>query len=258
MGLFGKIFEKKICSICGGEIGLLGNRKLEDGNMCKSCASKLSPWFSDRRRSTVEQIKQQLSYREMNKSVVALFNTTRSYGDGMKLLIDEGAGDFTVTRSTDLIKTNPDIISISSVTGFEYDIKEHRTEDRQTDSEGRSVSYNPPRYFFSYDFEIKIRVNNPYFDEIGFKLNNFSVELNPGFAVPAAQTPDPRNNREYMKYYDMCEEIKSLLRAPKATPTQHESTPPKAEAKQIVCPYCGGLNDSNVGGKCAFCGGNLD
>ena len=32
MGLFGKLFEKKECSVCGGEIGLLGNRKLEDGN----------------------------------------------------------------------------------------------------------------------------------------------------------------------------------------------------------------------------------
>ena len=38
MGLFGKLFEKKECSVCGGEIGLLGNRKLEDGNLCKNCA----------------------------------------------------------------------------------------------------------------------------------------------------------------------------------------------------------------------------
>ena len=60
MGLFGKMFEKKNCDICGGEIGLLGNKKLEDGNLCKECASKLSPWFSDRRRSTVDQIREQL------------------------------------------------------------------------------------------------------------------------------------------------------------------------------------------------------
>ena len=40
MGLFGNLFEKKICSVCGGEIGLLGNRKLEDGNLCKNCAKK--------------------------------------------------------------------------------------------------------------------------------------------------------------------------------------------------------------------------
>ena len=40
MGLFGKLFEKKECAICGGEIGLLGNRKLEDGNMCKAWRSQ--------------------------------------------------------------------------------------------------------------------------------------------------------------------------------------------------------------------------
>lgn len=32
MGFFGKLFDKKECSVCGNEIGLLGNRKLEDAN----------------------------------------------------------------------------------------------------------------------------------------------------------------------------------------------------------------------------------
>lgn len=49
MGLFGKLFDKKECAVCGGEIGLLGARKLEDGSICKNCAAKLSPWFSERR-----------------------------------------------------------------------------------------------------------------------------------------------------------------------------------------------------------------
>ena len=61
MGLFRNLFEKKICSVCGGDIGLLGNRTLEDGNLCKNCAKKLSPWFSDRRHSTVDEIKEQLA-----------------------------------------------------------------------------------------------------------------------------------------------------------------------------------------------------
>ena len=39
------LFDKKFCDICGDKIGLLGNRKLEDGNMCKDCAKKLSPFF---------------------------------------------------------------------------------------------------------------------------------------------------------------------------------------------------------------------
>lgn len=80
MALFGKLFEKKECAICGGEIGLLGNRKLEDGNCCKKCAAKLSPWFSDRRQSTVEEIKEQLAYREANQEKVAAFHVTRTLG----------------------------------------------------------------------------------------------------------------------------------------------------------------------------------
>ena len=51
------LFDKKNCDICGDKIGLLGNRKLDNGNLCKNCAGKLSPWFEERRHSTVEDIK---------------------------------------------------------------------------------------------------------------------------------------------------------------------------------------------------------
>ena len=77
MGLFGKMFEKKTCDICGGEIGLLGNRKLDDGNLCKDCAAKLSPWFSDRRRSSVSQIRDQLAWREQNAARKCCSTKTR-------------------------------------------------------------------------------------------------------------------------------------------------------------------------------------
>lgn len=32
------LFDKKYCDICGEKIGLLGNCKLDDGNLCKECA----------------------------------------------------------------------------------------------------------------------------------------------------------------------------------------------------------------------------
>ena len=86
MGIFKKLFDKKECSICGGEIGLLGNRKLEDGNCCKECAAKLSPWFDERRHSTVDQIKQQLDYREQNRAELGGFRPTVAYGDGYSTL----------------------------------------------------------------------------------------------------------------------------------------------------------------------------
>lgn len=67
------LFDKKYCDICGEKIGLLGNRKLEDGNLCKDCARKLSPFFSERRSSTVEDIKRQLAYRAENEKKLAGF-----------------------------------------------------------------------------------------------------------------------------------------------------------------------------------------
>ena len=70
------LFDKKYCDVCGEKIGLLGNRKLEDGNLCKNCAKKLSPFFNERRSSTVDEIKQQLAYREENKRQLAYFNPT--------------------------------------------------------------------------------------------------------------------------------------------------------------------------------------
>ena len=111
------LFDKKYCDICGEKIGLLGNRKLEDGNLCKSCAAKLSPWFSDRRQSTVSEIREQLEYREANQEKVAAFHTTRTLGERTKVLLDEDAGLFMVTAARNLEEANPDVLSFSDVTG---------------------------------------------------------------------------------------------------------------------------------------------
>ena len=146
MGLFGKLFEKKSCDICGGDIGLLGNRKLEDGNLCKNCAAKLSPWFSERRSSTVAQIQEQLDYREKNKEAVANFNTTRTLGNYTKVLLDEDNRKFLVTSASNLREANPDVLDYSQVTGCKLDIDESRSELKREDAEGKEVSYNPPRY----------------------------------------------------------------------------------------------------------------
>ena len=132
------LFDKKYCDICGEKIGLLGNRKLEDGNLCKDCAKKLSPWFSDRRRSTVEDIKGQLAYREENREKAAQFRITRSFGEERKVLLDEEHRWFTVTRARDLAEANPDILDFDAITGCRLDIDENRTELTREDADGRT------------------------------------------------------------------------------------------------------------------------
>ncbi len=182
MGLFGKLFEKKECAFCGEDIGMLGNRKLEDGNMCKACSAKLSPWFDDRRHSTVDQIGRQLDYRQENEGKVAAFRTTRTFGEEYKLLLDEDARKFMVARTRNYRDENPDVIDFTDVTGCDLDIDEDRYELEWENDEGDMVSYNPPRYRTTYDFYMVIRVNNPYFDEIRFKLNSRTVEAEDGQA----------------------------------------------------------------------------
>lgn len=166
MGLFGKMFEKKACSVCGGEIGLLGNRKLEDGNLCKECASQLSPFFSERRHSTVAEISDQLAWREANKERVAQFNVTRTLGNDTKVLLDEDAQRFLVTTGGRWRDANPDVLDFSQVTGCDTEIRESRSELHWTDDDGEEHSYEPPRYDVDYDMYLTIHVNTPYFDEI--------------------------------------------------------------------------------------------
>ena len=218
------LFDKKFCDVCGGQIGVLGNKKLDDGNLCKDCASKLSPWFSERRHSTVEEIKQQLQYREQNRAAVASFRPTVNIGEDMKVFIDQAAGTFAVTRHSDFARHNPDIIPISSVSSVTADVDEDRDELYMKDASGRNVSYNPPRYEYHYDFRIKIFVNNPYFSEISFKLNT--------------HRPESRMTELYHRYEQQAYEIQRYL--------SPGSSPFIGGAAQ------GGQYDSFVGAAAAF------
>ena len=273
-------FDKKYCDICGDKIGLLGNRKLEDGNLCKNCAAKLSPFFSERRHSTVEEIKEQLAYREDNKAAVKAFHTTRSFGRGKKLLIDEDAKKFMVTSARDLEEANPDVIDFADVTGCDLDIDENRSEIKKKDDEGKQVSYDPPRYEYSYDFEIRIRVNNPYFDEIRMQLNSSSVSTGERRATAPAQNKPVQNlaqamlqgaasvlsaggagadgawNAEDLEYKKMGEEIRDVLMQTRQE-VRDEIAQQGAPKKQVICPFCGATTEINAAGCCEFCGGSL-
>ena len=276
------LFDKKYCDICGEKIGLLGNRKLEDGNLCKDCAKKLSPWFSDRRRSTVEDIKGQLTYREENREKAAQFRTTRSFGEEWKVLLDEDHRWFTVTRARDLAEANPDILDFDAITGCRMDIDESRTELTHEDADGKDVSYVPPRYEYSYDFFLIITVRHPYFDEMRFSLNSSSVYYEPQKLpqrAPMSHAPmdrpsgrpkminasrvDPEDCAEYRKYRQMGDEICQALEQARSGGKQPAGAAPEEniimrEAAQDIpaagpwtCPACGGVN---TGKFCEYCG----
>ena len=195
------LFDKKYCDICGEKIGLLGNCKLDDGNLCKECAKKLSPWFEERRHSTVEEIKRQLAYREQNKELVQKFNVTRQISTKTyNVFIDDTQGNFTIAHKLD-VKENPDIVPLSAVLQCKMDIEQDRKEETYI-KDGKTVSYDPPVYKYEYQYRMKIQVRSSWFDDMDFRLHNFSIEQDDraeimeiesaGYEIMSALTGQPR------------------------------------------------------------------
>ncbi len=217
MGLF-DVFKKKDCEICGKEVGMLGYKKLEDGEICKDCVKLLSPWFDDRRHSTVEQIKRQIAAREENSRQLQSWNHNQCFGEWQKVYIRMANGvpeSFVVSADSDYKNANADIISFKNVSSCDVDIHESHTELKQTNSNGERVSYNPPRFEYSYDFYIKLNITGiEYIDDIRFKINRSTLHLetvqNRGILIKAF---DPMLYPEYRLYRSQCDELSALFQA---------------------------------------------
>ncbi|MBO4387028.1 MAG: hypothetical protein J5817_08465 [Treponema sp.] len=201
---------------------------------------------------------------------MASFNATRTLGNETRLLIDEGARKFMVTRAKDLQSANPDVLDFSQAVGCDLEIQEDKTELKQEDSNGNSVSYNPPRYEYSYSFGVKIRVSSPYFDEMSFDLSdgyittgespmNPSMQQNSGWNVHSSDSGYEAN--KYFECVKIGNEIKEAIeRMKNSAPAQENKAPlPQAEAakEEKVCPSCGAKTFPDQNGRCEYCGSAL-
>ena len=257
------LFDKKFCDICGDKIGLLGNRKLEDGNLCKKCAARLSPWFSERRHSTLDEIKAQLAYRDENLNEVNAFSTTRSFGAYTKVLVDEDKGKFMITSAPDLMAANPDVLDLSQITSCRMDIDETETEEKTKNKEGKLVSYVPRRFKYSYNFFITLDVNHPYFDEMKFRVNSGSVSTGNRRARAGIHSRD-LSMREFEKYEQMAQEIKAYFDQARfgighSTAGVKSGAAGRAAAEPVkkVCSCCGAVTFPDANGCCEYCGSPL-
>ena len=73
------------------------------------------------------------------------------------------------------MKENPDIVPLSAVLQCKMDIEQDRKEETYT-KDGKTVSYDPPVYKYEYQYRMKIQVRSPWFDDMDFRLHNFSIE----------------------------------------------------------------------------------
>lgn len=167
------LFDAKYCDICGNKLGLLGNTKVEDGQLCKECGGKLSPYYQSRHQ-TLENVKKHLAYREQNQQALASFKADKVYGNSKKIYADTANRRFVVSRYSDFTKNNPDIISFDDVKKIERDIVEDRDEIMKEGEDGKAISYVPPRFKYEYSVYVKMTVEN---ENIG---SSISVELSEG------------------------------------------------------------------------------
>ncbi len=264
MGLF-DVFKKKDCEICGKEVGMFGYKKLEDGEICKDCVKKLSPWFEERRHATVDQIKEQLAYREENEKKLADFRAAHTIGDNYTMYVEEIDGiptRFFVTNVDDYMSENPDIIEFKDLLSCTTDVRTYEKELTRKDNNGNEVSYHPPRYETDYDFYVNMKIaNNPYFDDIRFRINFNTVTLETR-AGSSVNLGSHRDQQRYQEYTAMCQQIECLVQRSRQTPTAKApvETPAEKPAPAVsdtpkFCQSCGAAAD---GGKfCQSCGSPL-
>ena len=286
MGLFDR-FKKQDCEICGKEVGMFGYKKLEDGEICKECVKLLSPWFEDRRHATVAQIKEQIAYREQNAKELENFTISRKIGDEEYIMyIEEVNGvpaRFFVTNRSDYKAVNPDIISFTDIVSCVTDIKIRDEEMKQKNAEGQMVSYRPPRFKHHHDFYIQMEIrNNPYFDEIKFRINGSDITLETvgdvgsGFAGAAlagllqgvgvstagVQTNSLRNSSEHHRYEEcrmICQKIEQAVedgkRGEVQTAVPVAAAPVQEAPRPKFCPNCGAPFEGDK--FCQNCGSKL-
>ena len=219
MGLFDR-FKKQDCEICGKEVGMFGYKKLEDGEICKDCVKLLSPWFDERRHSTVEQIKRQLAAREENRKKLQTWDHSMVFGEHQKIYINflgRIPDSFVISSVSNYKEANADIIPFCLVSSCDLDVRESHKELKQKNSQGEQVSYNPPRYEYSYEFYIRMTIMGiEYIDDMSLRLNRNTLKLESiqsaaGRGLLFSQAFDPMHYPEYREYKSIADTVKQVI-----------------------------------------------
>lgn len=173
-----KPIGNKRCCICGEKIGEAEGVGLKDGNICKACARRLSPYFEGNRR-TAEEARRHLIYRIENEKRIAEFCPHISFAGSKTVYVDPFCETFIVTDNPEWRNDNPDIIKFSQVIGVDTAVNRNKREKFFIDSDGIKKSYNPRKFDCDYEFNVEIRIDSPWFDKIGLEIGDGNRPVNP-------------------------------------------------------------------------------
>lgn len=264
------IFSKKDCSFCGAQSGLLSNRKLADGNICKDCRAQLSPFYDLTNKDTVANVAAQLEYRQRNMSELDRFQPSIAAGDRGKVFIDMNSGKFTFATERELQEGNPDLFDLRGLHSCTFYAKETIFKGDEGESDR-----------FDYDFYLKVSVDHPFVRNFSYRYNGQSVsnrrnrireseirkiylgqkEIRSGFSAFLSGV-DKRATEAYLNAYAIGQDMIDALTGAAAPfqagqaylqPVYQQPAPAAGEVN--FCPNCG--TRVSGGAFCPQCGARL-
>lgn len=171
------LFSRKECDVCKKKLSLAEGLKCLDGSICSECKKKMSPLFTEYKNTPIEKIKEHLVYREANKSRVKAFVAAETFGEYPKVMVDRKHNWFIVTKATKLSDENPDVFDLSDIQNVLVEIEENKRELHFTNKKGKTCSYKPARYEFTYQFKVNIQMNHPFIKMISLKITKEDVKI---------------------------------------------------------------------------------
>ena len=171
------LFSRKECDVCKKKLSLAEGLKCLDGSICSECKKKMSPLLTDYKNTPIEKIKEHLVYREANKSRVKAFVAAETFGEYPKVMVDRKHNWFIVTKATKLSDENPDVFDLSDIQNVLVEIEENKRELHFTNKKGKTCSYKPARYEFTYQFKVNIQTNHPFIKMISLKITKEDVKI---------------------------------------------------------------------------------
>ena len=94
-----------------------------------------------------------------------------------KVMVDRKHNWFVVTKATKLSDENPDVFDLSDIQNVLVEIEENKRELHFTNKKGKTCSYKPARYEFTYQFKVNIQMNHPFIKMISLKITKEDVKI---------------------------------------------------------------------------------
>ena len=158
------LFSGKECSFCGKQSGVLSNRKLVDGNICRECRLRLSPFYYLTKGDKAADIAAQLEYRERNLAELDGFRPTVAVGGEGKVYIDMQMGKFALAREEELREENPDLFSLSGLRSCEFYVRENYVKGDENE-----------RSRYVYQFFLRVQTDHPFIRSFSYDYSGITV-----------------------------------------------------------------------------------